>query len=170
MRKEDLQNGDLIFVQSSSDLAEAIQETTGAYSHVALYFAGQIYHATADRGVIKEALENFLNPEESYALYRYPEVEQSQLLARAEKHLGKPYNHSFYPEQEAFYCSQYIAEVLPIFETIPMKFGDDKEEISPFWQEYYQQLGLAVPLGLAGTNPSQLAQSTLLTYQGELHD
>ena len=170
MKKEDLQNGDLIFVHGQEELAEAIQASTGTYNHVALYFNGQVYHATADRGVIKEPLADFLKSEDSYALYRYPQLEAEEVLAKAEKSLGKPYNHSFYPEQDAFYCSEYIAEILPIFETIPMKFGDGNEELAPFWQEYYRELGLPVPLGQAGTNPSQLAQSPLLTYQGELHD
>ncbi|MGT2846905.1 YiiX/YebB-like N1pC/P60 family cysteine hydrolase [Streptococcus massiliensis] len=170
MKKENLQNGDLIFVRSQSEIAEAIQVATGTYNHVALYFNGQVYHATVDRGVIKEPLADFLKPEEVYAFYRYLQLDEKELLARAEQHLGKPYNHSFYPEQDAFYCSEYIAEILPLFETIPMKFGDEKHQISPFWQEYYRSLGLEVPLGQAGTNPSQLAQSTLLTYQGELDD
>ena len=170
MKKEDLQNGDLIFVRSQSEMAEAIQTATGAYNHVALYFSGQVYHATADCGVIKEPLADFLEPEDFYALYRYPQLDEKELLSRAEKHLGKPYNHSFYPEQDAFYCSEYIAEILPIFETIPMEFGDEKSQISPFWQEYYRKLKLEVPLGQPGTNPSQLAQSAVLIYQGELND
>ena len=39
--------------------------------------------------------------------------------------------------EKVFYCSQYMAEILPIFETIPMKFGDGEQEISDFWREYY---------------------------------
>ena len=27
-----------------------------------------------------------------------------------------------------------------------MKFGDEEQEISPFWLDYYRELGLAVPL------------------------
>ena len=38
-----------------------------------------------------------------------------------------------------------------------MKFGDEEQEISPFWEDYYRGLGLAVPLDQPGTNPSQLA-------------
>ena len=60
------------------------------------------------------------------------------------------------------YCSQYIAEILPIFETIPMKFGDGDQEISDFWSDYYRELGLPVPVNQPGTNPSQLAASPLL--------
>ncbi len=38
------------------------------------------------------------------------------------------------------FVPQFIAELLPIFETIPTKFGDDTCEISDFWREY-QELG-----------------------------
>ena len=92
------------------------------------------------------------------------------VFKRAKLHLGKPYNFSFYPQSDGFYCSEYIAEILPIFDTISMKFGDEENLISDFWQEYYRDLGLAVPLGQPGTNPSQLAQSSKLIYKGELHD
>ena len=57
MKIQDLQNGDLIFVSSQSDIAEAIQRSTGWYNHVAIFFAGWIYHATSKRGVIKEPIE-----------------------------------------------------------------------------------------------------------------
>ena len=73
-------------------------------------------------------------------------------------------------DNDCYYCSEYIAEILPIFETVPMKFGDDEQEISKFWQDYYDKLGLAVPLNQPGTNPSQLANSAFLQYLGELHD
>lgn len=89
---------------------------------------------------------------------------------RAEQHLYKPYNNSFYPNTTGFYCSEYIAEVLPIFETIAMQFGDEDEEVAPFWQQYYKELGLAAPLHQPGTNPSQLAQSEKLVYKGRLDD
>ena len=57
------------------------------------------------------------------------------------------------------------------FETIPMKFGNDVQEISDFWKEYYRELGLSVPLNQPGTNPSQLATSHLLVCkERNLHD
>lgn len=84
---------------------------------------------------------------------------------RAENLLGSPYNASFYPDGDGYYCSQFIAELLPIFETIPMKFGEGEQEISSFWEDYYRELGLAVPLDQPGTNPSLLAQSPQLQFK-----
>ena len=110
-----------------------------------------------------------MEKEDIYHVFAYPEIDASAAFKEAKSHLGKPYNASFYPESEGFYCSAYIAQILPIFETIPMQFGDEENLISNFWQVYYEELGLAVPVGHPGTNPSQLAQSAKLIYKGELH-
>ena len=166
-----LENGDLIFVKDSSDIGKAIQESTGNYSHVAIFLDGFIYHATTEGGVIAQASEDFFVAGKVYDLYRYAEIDCTEVKRRAESFLGAPYNASFYPDGDGFYCSQFVAEILPIFETIPMKFGDDTQEISDFWREYYRELGLPVPLNQPGTNPSQLAASPLLVCkERNLHD
>ena len=54
-----------------------------------------------------------------------------------------------------------MIEILPIFEAIPMKFGDGEQIISDFWREYYREIGL----------PGQLAASPLLECkERNLHD
>ena len=166
-----LENGDLIFVKDSSDIGQAIQESTGNYSHVAIFLDGFIYHASTEGGVIAQSPEDFFEAERIYDLYRYAEIDCTEVKKRAESFLGAAYNASFYPDGDGFYCSQFVAEILPIFETIPMKFGDDTQEISDFWREYYRELGLPVPLNQPGTNPSQLAASPLLVCkERNLHD
>lgn len=166
-----LENGDLIFVKDDSDIGQAIQESTGHYSHVAIFLDGQVYHATVEGGVIAQLPEDFFEDGKVYDLYSYPKIDIQKVKKRAVQHLGAPYNFSFYPDGDGFYCSQYIAEILPIFETIPMKFGDNIQEISDFWREYYRDLGLPVPLNQPGTNPSQLAVSPLLVCkERNLHD
>ena len=166
-----LENGDLIFVKDDSDIGQAIQESTGNYSHVAIFLDGQVYHATVEGGVIVQLPEDFFEDGKVYDLYSYPKIDIQKVKKRADQHLGAPYNFSFYPDSDAFYCSQYIADILPIFETIPMKFGDNTQKISDFWREYYQDLGLPVPLNQPGTNPSQLAASPLLVCkERNLHD
>ena len=157
-----LENGDLIFVKDLSDIGQAIQESTGNYSHVAIFLDDSIYHATVEGGVLAQSPEDFFEDGKIYDLYRYPKIDHEEIKKQAEGLLGSPYNASFYPDGDGYYCSQFIAELLPIFETIPMKFGDEEEEISPFWMDYYKELGLAVPLDQPGTNPSQLAASPLL--------
>ena len=165
-----LESGDLIFVRENTEMGQAIQASTGNYSHVAIFLDGQIYHATVEGGVLSQSSEDFFEAEKVYDLYRYAEIDCTEVKKRAKCHLGAPYNASFYPDGDGFYCSQFIAELLPIFETIPMKFGDDNQEISDFWRDYYRELGLAVPLNQPGTNPSQLAQSPRLQFKERYTD
>ena len=166
-----LENGDLIFVKDDSDIGQAIQESTGNYSHVAIFLDGQVYHATTEGGVIAQSPEDFFEAEKVYDLYRYLKMDQKEVKKLAESLLETPYTFSFYPDGDGFYCSQFIAELLPTFDTIPIKFGDDTQEISDFWREYYRELGLPVPLNQPGTNPSQLAASPLLVCkERNLHD
>ena len=47
-----LENGDLIFVKDISDMGQAIQASTGNYSHVAIFLDDLIYHASGQAGVI----------------------------------------------------------------------------------------------------------------------
>ena len=166
-----LESGDLIFVREDTEIGQAIQESTGHYSHVAIFLDGFIYHATGEAGVVRQEPVDFFESDRVYDLYRYPGIDLKEVKKKAESHLGVPYNASFYPDGTGFYCSQYIAAILPIFETIPMKFGDNMQEISDFWRDYYKELGLAVPLSQPGTNPSQLAASSLLVCkERNLHD
>ena len=166
-----LENGDLIFVKDLSDMGQAIQASTGNYSHVAIFLDGLIYHASGQAGVICQEPVDFFESNRVYDLYRYPGIDLKEVKKQAESHLGAPYNTSFYPDGDGYYCSQFIAELLPIFEIIPMKFGDDTQEISDFWSEYYRELGLPVPLNQPGTNPSHLATSPLLVCkERNLHD
>ena len=160
-----LETGDLIFVSENTEMGQAIQASTGNYSHVAIFMGGLVFHATVEGGVLAQSPEDFFEAEKVYDLYRYPKIDLNEVKKRAENLLGAPYNASFYPDGAGYYCSQFIAELLPIFETIPMKFGDEEQEISPFWEDYYRGLGLAVPLDQPGTNPSQLAQSPYLQFK-----
>ena len=160
-----LETGDLIFASENTEMGQAIQASTGNYCHVAIFLDGQVYHARVEGGVLSQSPEDFFEAGKVYDLYHYEQIDCTEVKKRAESLLGAPYNASFYQDGDGYYCSQFIAELLPIFETIPMKFGDEEEEISPFWLDYYKELGLAVPLDQPGTNPSQLAQSPLLHFK-----
>ena len=165
-----LENGDLIFVKDDSDIGQAIQASTGHYSHVAIFLDGQVYHATVEGGVLAQDPEDFFEAGKVYDLYHYEQIDCIEVKKRAESLLGDPYNASFYPDGDGYYCSQFVSEILPIFDTIPMKFGEDNQEISDFWRDYYRELGLAVPLNQPGTNPSQLAQSPRLQFKERYMD
>ena len=57
-----LENGDLIFVKDLSDIGQAIQDSTGNYSHVAIFLDGLIYHASGQAGVICQEPADFFEP------------------------------------------------------------------------------------------------------------
>ena len=169
MHTSTLHPGDLLFMSDSSDFSKAIIETTSTFSHVGIYFDGMIYHATRKLGVAKQNLEEYLAEEKKEVfVYRYPEIDAEIIKERAEKYMGAAYNHSFYPNNGTFYCSQYIAEILPIFDIIPMKFGDGENVVSDYWKKYYNELGVPVPLNQPGTNPGQMAQCSKLKFIGRL--
>ena len=50
-----------------------------------------------------------------------------------------------------------------------MKFGDVEKEVSDYWKKYYEELGMSVPVGQPGTNPSQLAKSEKLHDIGKFY-
>ena len=169
MNKSVLKNGDLLFMSDESDFSKAIIETTDNFSHVGIYFDHMIYHASRKLGVAKQNLDDYLKEEKREVfIFRYPQIDAEIIKERAERYLGCEYNHSFYPDNGKFYCSQYIAEILPIFDIVPMKFGDGEKEVSDYWKKYYEDLGLPVPLDKPGTNPSQIAKSKKLRYIGKL--
>ena len=59
-------------------------------------------------------------------------------------------------------------EIFPIFDIVPMKFGDGEKEVSDYWTKYYWELGVPIPVGQPGTNPGQFAKSEKLKYIGKL--
>lgn len=169
MNKSVLKNGDLLFMSDESEFSKAIIETTDKLSHVGIYFDHKIYHASRKLGVAKQNLDEYLKEEKREVfIFRYLQIDAEIIKERAERYLGCEYNHSFYPDNGKFYCSQYIAEILPIFDIVPMKFGDGEKEVSDYWKKYYEDLGVPVPLDKPGTNPSQIAKSEELKYIGKL--
>ncbi len=169
MTIEELKSGDLLFIKDSSEFSNAIITTTSDYSHVGIYFDRMIFHATKKLGVVKQDLQLYMEEEDrTIFVYRYPLIDEKQVKERAESLLGLAYNDSFYPNGKSFYCSEYIAEILPIFDTIPMQFGDGTNEVSPFWKDYFEALHVPVPVNVEGTNPCQLSQSDKLDFLGRL--
>ena len=52
-----LENGDLIFVREDTEMGQAIQTSTGNYSHVVIFLDGSIYHTTVEGGVLAQSLK-----------------------------------------------------------------------------------------------------------------
>lgn len=234
----DLNDGDLLFVADPNGMGQAVQKSTGQFSHVAIYFKGYVYHAASRRGVVKDRIKDFLAefaeitgateitkvagiteaaeisgadektgtagitgvtgaarffecsgiPDQVdsnqvgvdhfqaehrlCAVYRYPQIDAVSVRRRAENFLGQPYNRTFLPDGQGLYCSQFIATILPIFDMIPMRFDDgsskDSASVSAYWQDYFADLSVSVPVGQPGTNPNQIAASPQLVFVGWL--
>ena len=184
----ELESGDLLFVQSSTEkFARLIAASTQYapdkpnYTHVALAVkqAGKYFvlHANQKRGCIRQILTAFLaeRPKQTIDVYRLlnAEVDFVQVIAKAAALLGQPYNHSFIKEQPGYYCSEFICEIFKdsgVFHEVPMKFGPNGTILSG-WKKYYQQLGLSVPIGQLGSSPNLLieqAGATELKFCGHL--
>ncbi len=73
-----LASGDLIFVRENTEMGQAIQASTGNYSHVAIFLDGSIYHATVEGGVLAQSPEDFFEAEKVYDLYRYPAIDSQR--------------------------------------------------------------------------------------------
>ena len=85
-----LETGDLIFVREDTEMGQAIQVSTGNYSHVAIFLDGFIYHATVEGGVLSQAPEDFFEAGKVYDLYRYAQIDCPEVKKRAENLLGLP--------------------------------------------------------------------------------
>lgn len=169
MTIDELLPGDLLFVRDSSEFSTAIIHSTSQYSHVGIYFDRLIYHATRKLGVVRQDLLMYMKEGgREVFVYRYRDIDVDVARQRAEFYIGRAYNDAFSTDDSTLYCSQYIARILPIFDTVPMQFGDENNLVSEFWQQYFDELGVSVPVNLEGTNPSQLSQSDKLHFIGQL--
>ena len=71
-------------------MGQAIQASTGNYSHVAIFLDGFIYHATVEGGVLAQSPEDFFEVEKVYDLYRYPKIDHKEVKKQAESLWVRP--------------------------------------------------------------------------------
>lgn len=168
-----LQAGDLLFIKNQHEpMDEAIVASTGTYVHVGIAVDDQtVIHASPRYGVAMQGLAQFQAEFGRPDVYR-PQIDDvTDVIARAKTYLGQPYNATFYPNGEGLYCSELVevafGDLLP-FAPQSLRFHDATHEISAYWQEYYDKLGVAVPVGQPGSNPEAMAQSPQLTFIGTL--
>ncbi|MBR1784542.1 MAG: hypothetical protein IJ760_03770 [Bacteroidales bacterium] len=174
----ELRSGDLLFVEDAgSALGEAISASTGSYTHVAMVWRDSalwVVEATAPEGVRRVEYGEWMAGQRGRVVAMRPSVavDTAALIARAEAHLGEPYDSLYLPGNGAMYCSELVAECMvdmagrPLFSQSPMRFRDESGELPPYWVDFYSGHGMAVPEGLPGTNPSGLAASPLLVRIG----
>lgn len=184
-----LQTGDLIFVGAKPDqLSGAINRVTqrqenAAFDHVGILEVSEetlfILHASPKKGSIREPLDSLvlesIQKGKQLAIYRISE-EARPLIPDAIQHakllLGKPYNWSYVLNDSSLYCSDFVERAFragELFQLEPMTFKNPKTgEIDPFWEAYYNKLGMEVPEGKPGCNPNGLAANKNLNKLGDL--
>lgn len=173
--------GDLVFVGSgNTDFSDAISEATGDFVHVAIVTYNEgipcVIEVTSDKGVVYTLWDTFLS--------RVPQKDDVPMIVikrlkvsspipssilRAKQHIGEPYDWYFAPNNKRMYCSELVYESFlwndstHIFSMQPMNFRNNDSTLSPFWITLYDSLGVSIPEGLLGTNPTDLSRDTSLT-------
>jgi len=183
--KFDIHSGDILFRGTDHlGLSEAINKVTKTksstnYTHIGVCQVVNdtiwVYHAAPEKGVCKEPLELFCQPDKQTKylvdLFRLKETHKPSVntaLIEAKRHVGKPYDYTYILSGEGFYCSEFIYEIFKkdsIFRLNPMTFVDpDTKEFHDGWVSHYNNLGIDIPEGQSGCNPNEMATSTKLKF------
>lgn len=173
--EQELASGDLLFVRSKdTEMEKAISASTGEYTHVALVERdqnGYVWVIEADR---QEGVQriHFYEWKKEYAdqydVFRLTQpFDTADVISRAGRLLWKPYDDAFLPDNNEFYCSELIYECFwkdgkHLFEAKPMNWRDADGNIPDYWIKHFQKLGVPVPEGVPGTNPTDMSRSPLL--------
>ena len=173
---EHLQSGDLIFVRDTSGMGQAVQQTTGQYTHVAIVERSGdtvlIIDATQRYGVVRRPIEQLSAANVPIDIYRLTiPFDTIAVITRAHNFLGQPYDNAFMHDNGALYCSELIYECFldslcnHLFEAIPMNWRAPDGTIPQYWLDHFNKLNTPIPEDLPGTNPTALSRSPLLKKQ-----
>lgn len=185
----EFRSADLLFIApagQSSEMESAIGKATGdsldSYTHVAIIEVddnGIVYtiDATPKYGVARHTLEQTIidnsGPDGAppiMTLYRLRCFRGclTKVVEQAKSYIGQPYDFTFMPDNGAVYCSELVwlsyldDDGNPMFDTIPMNFFDTDGSLPTYWEDLFAGLGIPVPQGVPGTNPTQLSRSPIL--------
>lgn len=178
-----LKEGDLIFVSHKDpSLPTVIAKSTAMgrplnYSHVGIVAAESgrlwVYHATRGLGCCRQRLSQFISGQKGRLdLYR-PKIpiDVEEIVSRARSMVGQPYNASFSPREQGWYCSSYVwyaYQKTGLFHPVPMQFGPKGKKVLPYWRLYFRKLGKEIPVGQPGIAPNTLVLQGGLSYLGKL--
>ncbi|MCQ2279201.1 MAG: hypothetical protein MJZ49_00150 [Bacteroidales bacterium] len=172
LNEHTLQSGDLIFCKGWSEMDKAITASTGEYTHVALVERDSadnvwIIEALPEEGVLRRSFREFerrFSMLSTFDVYRLTQpFDTSAVIARAKSLVGKPYDEAFLPDNDAYYCSELIEVVFGgLFPLQPMNWRDAKGNLPAYWKKHFEKLGIPVPEGVPGTNPTDMSRSPIL--------
>ncbi|WP_115558911.1 YiiX/YebB-like N1pC/P60 family cysteine hydrolase [Xanthomonas dyei] len=182
-------DGDLLFVTAArSGLSGAIDDATAtqgerSFDHVALVaHAGDtevVLHAD-EQGSREQSMQAFIDEatakQRQIVVYRLTPAHRPAIadaIAQARRMLGKPYNQTYVQDDNSYYCSDFIERAFrahQVFALQPMNFKNlQTGNVSPYWTDFYRSRGMAVPQGLPGTNPNDMAKAAALRVVGPLN-
>ena len=167
------QSGDLVFWSHGwSDMEEAISASTGAYTHVALVERDSadvvwIIESVPKAGVQRKSFSEFernFPMSRTFDTYRLTiPFDTAAVIARAKSLVGKPYDDAFLPDNDAYYCSELVQVAFgDLFESKPMNWRDADGKLPEYWLKHFKKLGMPVPEGVPGTNPTDMSRLPLL--------
>ncbi len=165
---EQMQSGDLLFVSDTSGMGQAVKASTGSYTHVALVERSGdslfVIDATQKHGVARRPFEKTFANKMPVKIYRLTvPFDTAAVIARAKALIGKSYDNAFLPDNDAYYCSELIQTAFgDLFESKPMNWRDKEGNLPEYWIKHFKELGMPVPEGVPGTNPTDMSRSPLL--------
>lgn len=176
-QQQALRPGDLLFYSDTAGMGRAVRESTGEYTHVALVESVDdtvwIIDATQRYGVSRRPLTIKYGSSGFPDVYRFKSgcFSIDSVLARARSFIGQPYDNAFLPDNGALYCSELVYEVFlddcgdkgeHLIEAKPMNWRDKYGNLPKYWKRHFKKLGMPVPEGVMGTNPTDLSRSPRL--------
>ncbi len=176
---ERLWTGDLLFVGSSEgagSMDEAIVAATGNLTHVAIVQVDKagtpwVIDATPKRGVSRYPLDSLVQANSGAAFFvkRLKDTTGvSHFVENALRYIGDPYDLTFLPDNDAFYCSELVRDAYRrpdgsyLFDAAPMNFLSPDGSLPAYWEELFERLDMPVPQDVPGTNPQDMSLSPLL--------
>lgn len=167
--------GDLLFCsKKNSEMEKAIGSSTGEYTHVAIVEVdsiGRVWIIEADgsEGVHRIPYSRWNYHFFGADAYRLNEpFDTTAVIERAKSFIGQPYDDCFLPNNGMMYCSELVYEAYladdgsHLFKSKPMNFRDSRGKMPKYWKRHFRRLGIAIPEGVEGTNPTDMSKSPLL--------
>ncbi len=184
-----VRDGDLLFVTAArTGLSGAIDDATATQGKLSFDHVALVAHA-GDAAVVLHADEHGSREQPLAAFVAEANAKQRQIvvyrltatyrpaipdaIAQARRMLGKPYNDTYVPDDNSYYCSDFIERAFRmhhVFALQPMNFRNlQTGKISPYWIEFYRSKGMPVPQDMPGTNPNDMAKTPALSAIGRLN-
>ena len=187
-----LQTGDLVFVGipagydlDSDSMDSAIADATGDPDGITLIHTAildmtggepWIIDATIRRGVDRHPLDTFVRDftlkDGSLPVFLVKRLKDDrraeEFVDNARHFQGLPYDVSFLPDNDAYYCTElvydsYLApDGTPLFHAAPMNFKNADGEFPLYWEQLFARIGQEIPQGIPGTNPQAMAEESIL--------